>query len=117
MKDKLSSVCLACFALFLILTVARASAAGLLDWFAWPFFAVITAAFGLLTVILRQQVRQDAEREKQQAASDAARDQELSDLIARPDRRYRLEILDAKPTGEPGRFRCEIEIVEDQPAD
>lgn len=109
MKDKLSSVCLACFVLFLLLAFFRAGDRSDL-YMRWLVYAVVAAVFGVATVLLRRSIRRDAEREKARVLA-----QEENEKIFRglaEDKNFTMKILSAEQTEKPGRFVCDVEIVE-----
>lgn len=112
MKDKLSSVCLACFVLFLLLAFFRAGDRSDL-YMSWLVYAVVAAAFGVATVLLRRAVRRDAEEGKRREQEKEEKEKALRALAE--DRHYSMKILSAEAAETPGRFFCEVQLVEDQP--
>ena len=112
MKDKLSSVCLACFVLFLLLAFFRAGDRSDL-YMSWLVYAVVAAAFGVATVLLRRSIRREAEEAKIREAEKEEKEKALRALAE--DRHYSMKILSAEAAETPGRFFCEVQLVEDQP--
>ena len=113
MKDKLSSASLALCALFLIMAVSRAGSGSDSLWLTWPVYGLIAAFFGLLTALLRWLVHREEEIDTILEERQAEHEAKLREMISDPDRSYRISIRNAEPTGEPGRYRCDIEITED----
>ena len=113
MLDKLSSATLALTGLFLLLTVLRGSSGDASAWLSWTVYGSLTGIFGLLTVFLRHRIAKNEELRETQAQNEERRQAYLNDA----DRRYTMSILNAEPTGKPGRYFCEVEIEEDQPED
>lgn len=109
MLDKLSSATLALTALFMLLTVLRASSGDTSIWLSWAVYGALAAVFGFLTLFLRQRIAKDEERRGTQAQMEKRQQEYLEDA----DRRYTMSILTAEPTGQPGRYLCEVEIEED----
>lgn len=111
MKDKLSSICLACFVLFLLLAFFRAGDRSDL-YMSWLVYAVVAAVFGVATVLLRLAVRRDAEEGKRREQEKEEKEKALRALAE--DRHYSMKILSAEAAETPGRYFCEVQIVEDQ---
>jgi len=109
MKETLSSICLACFALFLLLAVARASSADEALYLSWTWYALGAAFFGLSTVMLRRGVRLDEERERQKEKQD----RELAEFLSDKSHGYSMKIRSAETTDTPGRYFCDVEIIPD----
>ena len=109
MLDKLSSATLALTGLFMLLTILRASSGDTSIWLSWAVYGALAAVFGLLTVLLRHRIAKDEERRGTQAETEKRQQAYLDDA----DRRYTMSILTAEPTGQPGRYLCEVEIEED----
>ena len=82
-------------------------------WLTWPVYGLIAAFFGLLTALLRWLVHREEEIDTILEERQAEREAKLREMISDPDRSYRISIRNAEPTGEPGRYRCDIEITED----
>ena len=110
MLDKLSSASLALCVLFLLLTILRASSADTNLWLTWSVYGILASLFGLLTVYLRHRIAAEDAKRKEQEDHEADRQAFLADA----DRRYTLSILNAEPTGKPGRYLCEVQIEEDK---
>lgn len=113
MLDKLSSVSLALCAMFLLLMVVRASSGDSSLWLTWTVYGLVAAVFGLLTVFLRKRIETEEARKESQSSAE----QSQQDFLRDASLQYKMNILNAEPTGKPGRYICEIQVEEDHPSD